>query len=111
MLTAMARSRTVRVLALASLLLVGCTNPVDEYLWQASMRGNKEAMLDFLKRGADPNYVRGGWSILMRVAREGRADVAEILNWSRFSRVTSNTNASRPPDANLFGIEAAELSA
>jgi len=78
MMPDMAKRRPMLALALVS-LLVGCTKPVDEYLWQASMRGNKEAIQDFLKRGANPNYVRGDWSILMRVAREGHADVAEIL--------------------------------
>src|SRR2546426_5848223 len=59
--------------------LAACTKPADEHLWQASMRGQPDAVRDFLRGGADPNYVRGGWSILMRVAREGSPDIAEIL--------------------------------
>ncbi len=60
-------------------LLSACTNPADEHLWQASMRGQADAVRTFLRAGANPNYVRGGWSILMRVARAGRPDIVEIL--------------------------------
>lgn len=64
---------------LSILLLTACTNPKDEYLWQASMRGQPDNVRSFIRDGADPNYVRGGWSIIMRVAEKGRPDVAEIL--------------------------------
>src|SRR5437867_6167257 len=43
------------------------------------MRGQADAVRGFIQAGADPNYVHGGWSILMRVARAGRPDIAEIL--------------------------------
>jgi uncharacterized protein len=66
-------------LSFGLLSLVACTNPADEHLWLASMRGQPDAMSTFLRDGADPNYVRGGWSILMRVARQGRPDIAEAL--------------------------------
>jgi ankyrin repeat protein len=59
--------------------LFACAKPADEGLWIASMRGDKEAMHRFMDGGGDPNYVRGGWSILMRVAGEGRGDIAELL--------------------------------
>jgi ankyrin repeat protein len=62
-----------------AVLLTACTDPKDEHLWQASMRGQSDNVRRFIRAGADPNYVRGGWSILMRVAREGRPDIAEIL--------------------------------
>src|SRR5262249_35025276 len=60
-------------------LLGGCLNRDDEDLRRAAMRGELEYMRRLLDGGANPDYVRGGWSILMRVARDGRADVAEIL--------------------------------
>jgi uncharacterized protein len=66
-------------LLLGVVLLTACTDPKDEHLWQASMRGQTENVRSFIRAGADPNYVRGGWSILMRVAREGRPEIAEIL--------------------------------
>lgn len=66
-------------LMLTAVLLTACAEPKDEYLWQASMRGQADIVKSFIRAGADPNYVRGGWSILMRVAREGRPDIAEIL--------------------------------
>jgi cytohesin len=43
------------------------------------MRGQVDYTKQFLRQGADPDYVRGGHSILMRLARGGRADIAEIL--------------------------------
>jgi len=43
------------------------------------MRGQPDNVRRFIRAGANPNYVRGGWSILMRVAREGPPDIAEIL--------------------------------
>jgi len=61
------------------IFLIACSNPKDEHLWLASMRGQPDNVRKFIRVGADPNYVRGGWSILMRVAREGRPDIAEIL--------------------------------
>jgi ankyrin repeat protein len=64
---------------LGVVLLTACTDPKDEHLWLASMRGQPDNVRKFIGAGADPNYVRGGWSILMRVAREGRPDIAEIL--------------------------------
>jgi len=64
---------------LLAMLWSACTKPVDEFLWQASMRGQVDDMKRFLRQGADPNYVRGGHSILMRLARGGRGDIAEIL--------------------------------
>ena len=64
---------------LGVILLTACTDPKDEHLWQASMRGQTDTVKSFIRAGADPNYVRGGWSILMRVAREGRPDIANIL--------------------------------
>lgn len=60
-------------------LLSACSDPIDEHLWQASMRGEADEVRTFLRAGAAPNYVRGGWSILMRVAQGGRSDIAEIL--------------------------------
>jgi ankyrin repeat protein len=66
-------------LLLGVVLLTACTDPKDEHLWQASMRGQTENVRSFIRAGADPNYVRGGWSILMRVAREGRPEIAEVL--------------------------------
>jgi ankyrin repeat protein len=60
-------------------LLTACTDPKDEHLWLASMRGQTDVVRSFIRSGADPNYVRGGWSILMQVSRAGRPDVAEIL--------------------------------
>ena len=66
-------------LALTVVLLTACPAPLDEHLWQASMRGQFDAVKNLLRRGADPNYVRGGWSILMRVAKGGPPLSAEIL--------------------------------
>lgn len=66
-------------LILGVLLLIACADPKDKDLWQASIRGQSEYVKIFIGSGADPNYVRGGWSILMRVAREGRSDIAQIL--------------------------------
>ena len=66
-------------LMLSAVLLTACTDPKDEHLWQASMRGQADNVRKFIRAGADPNYVRRGWSILMRVAREGRPDIAEIV--------------------------------
>lgn len=66
-------------LVLAAVLLTACPNPSDEHLWQASMRGNANALRSLVRAGADPNYVRGGWSILMRIGRAGRPDIAELL--------------------------------
>jgi ankyrin repeat protein len=66
-------------LILLAVFLAACTDPKDEHLWQASMRGQADAVRSFIRAGADPNYVRGGWSILMRVARAGGPDIAEIL--------------------------------
>jgi ankyrin repeat protein len=64
---------------LQAILLSACTRPADEHLWQASMRGQVDDMERFFRQGADPNYVRGGHSILMRLARGGRSDIATIL--------------------------------
>lgn len=66
-------------LMLIAVFLTACTAPKDEHLWQASMRGQTDIVRSFVRDGADPNYVRGGWSILMRVAEKGRPDIAEIL--------------------------------
>ena len=62
-----------------TVVLMACTAPKDEHLWQASMRGQADIVRSFIRDGADPNYIRGGWSILMRVAENGRPDIAEIL--------------------------------
>ncbi len=67
------------LLIIPAVLLTACTDPKDEHLWQASMRGQADNVRSFIFEGADPNYVRGGWSILMRVAEKGRPDIAEIL--------------------------------
>ncbi len=66
-------------LMLTAVLLTACADPKDEHLWQVSMRGQPDIVRSFIQAGADPNYVRGGWSILMRVAEKGRSDIAEIL--------------------------------
>lgn len=74
---------TFRILILWPLILAAfmaaCTSPKDEHLWLASMRGQSDEVRTLIHAGADPNYVRGGWSILMRVAREGRPEIAKIL--------------------------------
>ena len=66
-------------LMLTAVLLTACTDPKDEHLWLASMRGQTDNVRSFIRTGADPNYVRGGWSILMRVAGKGGPEIAEVL--------------------------------
>jgi ankyrin repeat protein len=68
------------ILVAALVLCTACTDRANEKLWQASMRGDTGIVRSLVTSGdADPNYVRGGWSILMRVARDGRPDIADLL--------------------------------
>ena len=38
-----------------------------------------EAVKTLLSQGANVNVRKGGWTVLMRIAREGRTEIAQIL--------------------------------
>jgi ankyrin repeat domain-containing protein 50 len=54
-------------------------NNINEKLWQAANSGNIDELKKFLAKGADPNYCRNGYTVLMCAAHQGHLSVTKIL--------------------------------
>ncbi len=82
-------------------LSIACTLVADEGLRKAAMRGKSEVVDDLLGKGANVNYRKGGWPVLMFVAREGHTEVARILlrhgaDVNAMSTLTGPTGGATP---------------
>lgn len=61
------------------LILLSCTDRVDEELRRAAIKGNEDQVKSLIKSGAEVNFKHGGWTVLMFAAREGNLRIAEVL--------------------------------
>ena len=61
------------------LLLIACVSQPSERLRRAAIKGDVDSVKTLLKTGANVNFIAGGWTILMFVAREGHTEIAKIL--------------------------------
>jgi hypothetical protein len=59
--------------------LVACSHVDEEHPWPAYVRDEPDAVRALLRGGEDSNYVSGGLSILMQVARDGDPEIADIV--------------------------------
>jgi len=60
-------------------LLFACSLGTDEQLRRAATKGYTDEVSLLLNKGANVNYKKGGWTILMFVSREGNTEVARML--------------------------------
>ena len=70
------------VLLTALFLVSACTAEqlaAEALLKKAAIKGNVDAVKTALSQGADVNARKGGWTVLMGVAREGHAEIAQLL--------------------------------
>jgi ankyrin repeat protein len=70
---------TLLLLALFSPLTCAAEPPMDEVLRRAAIKGDVATAKALISQGADVNVRKGGWTVLMSVAREGHTEIAQLL--------------------------------
>ncbi len=78
-MTRQSRSIQIFFLIVAVFQLVACKIDSQELLVRAAKEGQIEAVKGPLSRGANPDHRKGGWTLLMFVARESHIDIAKVL--------------------------------
>jgi ankyrin repeat protein len=85
-------------LIIIMLVILACNSRIDEELRRAAIKGDYERVKEFLKRGANVHYRRGGWTVLMFAAREGHVDIVRLLlDHGADANVTSESRDGATP--------------